>query len=160
MSNIMTGARARFQIDSQTVAYVSGVNVSREFALSDIDVLGQLETADLAETGHKCSFSISLFKAVNPKDGELPKHATAPVKGKEAAINSPAGYGLDSSSQAVGLDPMKMQIGFQAEILDEISGATLFVMEGCKFESGSGQVDARGVWSGSWSFRALRGYEP
>ena len=65
MSRVITGAKAKIDINGITVAFVSGVNINEEDTLTDIDVLGQLDAADLAETGHKANFSLTTFKPID-----------------------------------------------------------------------------------------------
>jgi hypothetical protein len=150
MSQVFTGARGRVRINNVIVGFVGGVNVTVENTLTDVDVMGQLEVGDLAETGHKCNFSINLFKAISDQN-------VTGAKG-EAIPNTAAAIGIDKSSPAAGVTPMRDQTYFDVIIEDEQTDEAIFIMEKCKFEGGSGQADARGLWQGTWNFRALRGY--
>lgn len=154
MSQVLTGARGRVRINNKIVGFISGVNVNREFTLTDVEIMGQIESGDLAETGHKCSFSINAFKAVSDQGT-----ASSSAKG-EFIPNSAAAVGIDKSSQAAGVKPMRDQAYFDVIIEDDQTDKPVFIMERCKLESGSGSMDARGVWQGSWNFKALRGFEP
>lgn len=152
MAQVMTGARGKVVINGKVVGFVGGVNVTVEDTLADVDILGQLEVGDLAETGHKCNFSINYFKALADQ-----ATATAPAKG-EFIPNTATAIGIDTSSQANGLGSMRSQTYFDVELVDQLTDTTIFKMEKCKFEGGTGQMDARGIWQGTWNFRAIRGY--
>ena len=149
MSQIFTGARGVLKIDNKIVGFVGGVNVTAEFTLTDVDVIGQLEVGDLAETGFKCNFSVNVFKEID-KDAsdETPTFA-----------NSAGALGFDTSSQSAGVSPMRKQSYFNVELYDEETEQTVYYMEDCKYESGTGQMDARGLWQGTWNFRCRKGYE-
>lgn len=149
MAQIFTGAKAKVTIgnsesgEDQAVGYIGGLNVNQENTLTDVDIIGQLEAGDLAETGHKINFSINYFKAVSGADGTGEEVQTAAI------------LGLDTG--ATSLDSMRNQGYFNVSILND-NDTPIYYMENCKFEGGSGQVDARGVWNGTWNFRALKGY--
>lgn len=151
MSQVITGARGRVKIGTKTVGFVGGVNVTVENTLTDVDILGQLEVGDLAETAHKCNFSINYFKAVSDAN-------VTPAKGEVTPTNTAAAIGIDTSSQAQGVSSMRNQTYFDVIIEDDQTNESIFVLKDCKFEGGTGQVDARGLWQGTWNFRALRGY--
>ncbi len=127
-----TGSKASFKLNGVKVAFISDVNVTVENTLTDIDVIDQLEIAELAETAHKCSFTISLFK-VNE--------------------NAAAQLSLDPAN----IRDILTQPELTMEIYDSVEDVVRFEATGCKFEGGSGSVNARGVWSGTWNFKARRG---
>jgi hypothetical protein len=135
MAQIMTGAKGQVRINEQVLAYVAGININQENTLSDVDVIGQLEVLDLAETGHKVNFTVNYFKIVNP---ELA--GTAQQIGIEQAV----------------LSDMRNQNYFKVEVLDD-NDTIIYQLIDCKFEGGSGQLDARGVWNGTCNFRARKG---
>lgn len=135
MAQILTGAKALVRINGQVIAFAGGINVNQENTLADVDVLGKLEVGDLAETGHRVTFSVNYFKVVNPAVAQ-----NAQQVGIEAAI----------------LSDMRNQTYFQIEIIDDAENV-IYNLSDCKFEGGSGQVDARGLWQGVWNFRARKG---
>lgn len=135
MAQILTGAKGRVRINEEILAFAAGININQENTLTDVDIMGQLEVGDLAETGHKVNFSVNYFKIVNP---ELAQNAQQ--------------IGIE---QAV-LSDMRNQAFFKVEILDDQDNI-IYQLNYCKFEGGSGQMDARGVWNGTWNFRAKRG---
>lgn len=135
MAQILTGSKAIIRVNGEVIAFASGVNVNQENTITDVDVLGQLEVGDLAETGHKVNFSVNYFKLVNPEVAQ-----TAQQIGIEAAV----------------LSDMRNQNYFDCSIVDDNQNE-IYKMENCKFEGGSGSLDARGVWQGTWNFRARKG---
>jgi len=43
------------------------------------------------------------------------------------------------------------------EIYNRIGDKVEYEMSGVKFSGGSGTLDARGVWQGTWNFQGIRG---
>ena len=135
MGAVFTGAKAVVTINNEIIAFASSVNVNQENTLSDVDVLGQLEVAEFAETGHKVNFTVNYFKVVNP---ELAQRA------------------VDIGIESAVLSDMRDQDEFDVTIKDN-NDNEIYKLSGCKFAGGSGQVDARGLWQGTWSFNAKTG---
>ena len=132
MSQVLTGAKASVKLNGTKVAFASGVNITHENTLTDIDVLDQLEVAEHAETGHKVSFSVNLFKI----DG-----------------NAASDFGLDPAD----INDILTQGELTFEVFNRINEKVEYTMTGVKFEGGTGTVDARGVWQGTWNFKGRRG---
>jgi hypothetical protein len=136
MSQVLTGSKAILRINGTPVAFVGGLNINQENTLTDIDVIGQLEVAEHAETGHKVNFSVNYFKVVNPAIA-----GTAQQIGIEQALLS----GMRNQAEAL------------VEVVDDTTGQVIYTLEGVKFEGGSGSVNARDVWQGTWNFKARYG---
>ena len=133
MSKVFTGSKASFKLNGQKVAFVGSINITHENTLTDIDVLDQLEVAEHAETGHKVSFTINLFKVD------------------------------ENTAELLGLDPRNIRDILSApeltmEVFDSIGETVRYEVSGVKFEGGSGSVDARGVWQGTWNFKGRIGH--
>lgn len=142
MSQVMTGARGVLEINGKTVGIAGGINITVEHTLADVDLCGQLDVADLAETGHKCNFTVNYFKFINGS-------GTVPTNGYQPAVE----LGLESGSIA----DMMSRGYIKVRIVDSMDQSKeLVVLENCKLEGGSGQMDARGVWQGTWNFRAKK----
>lgn len=151
MAQIITGARGivRFTGSANPVGFVSGVNVTVEDTITDVDILGQLEVGDLAETAHKANFSINHFQAIN-------------------GTNSAATLGLDTSFKAhtdktsiapqTNVNSMRSQTAFQIDLVQEDTDVIFCSLVGCKYEGGTGQMDARGLWQGTWNFKATKAF--
>lgn len=132
MANVFTGAKALIKLDNVVLAYVSGITINHENRLEEIPQLDDLQVAEYAENGHRCSFTISLFKTNN---------------------NSAATLGLDP----LNIKDILTQPELLVEVIDEETDLPVYTMTGVKFQGGQGSVDARGVWLGSWNFVARRG---
>lgn len=132
MSKVLTGSKGALKINGQKIAFVGGVNVNEENTLTDIDVLDQLEVAEQAETGHKVSFSCTVFKV----DG-----------------NSTADLGLSPAN----LRDILSQPELTMEIYNSVEDRVEYTMSGVKWEGGTGSMDARGVWQGNWNFKGRIG---
>ncbi len=132
MSKVLTGSKASLKLNGQKVVFVGSVNINHENTLTDIDVLDQLEVAEQAETGHKVSFSCNLFKVDE---------------------NAASALGLDPAN----LDDILSQAEMTMEVYNRVGDKVEYTMSGVKWEGGSGSVDARGVWQGTWNFKGRRG---
>ena len=154
MSQVITGARGHVKINGAVVGFVGGVNVTVEDTLTDIDVLGLLETGDLAETGHKCNFSINFFKAV---DGS---NAASNIGVAQGETMDKSGSNANGVATPGDVQAMRSQTYFDVDLVIDEDDAekTIFALRACKWEGGTVQMDARGVWQGTWNFRAKRGF--
>lgn len=132
MSKVFSGSKAALKLNGIKVAFVGSVNINEENTLTDIDVIDQLEVAEHAETGHKVSFTCNLFKI----DG-----------------NSAEQLGLSPSDLRAILSQPELTMELYNSVDDRIE----YTMSGVKWEGGSGSVDARGVWQGTWNFKGRIG---
>lgn len=132
MSRVLSGAKAALKLNGVKVAFVGSLTINQENTLAPIDVIDQLDTAELAEVGHVVSFSCNLFKIDE---------------------NAALALGLDAAS----LDELLSQAEITMEVYNRIDDKVEYTMSGVKWEGGSGSLDARGVWQGTWNFRGRRG---
>lgn len=132
MSKVLTGSKAALKINGVKIGFVGSVTINEENTLTDIDVLDQLEVAELAETAHKVSFSCNLFKI----DG-----------------NSISQLGI----QPDNIRDILTQPELTMELYNSIEDRVEYTISGVKWEGGSGTLDARGVWQGSWNFKGRIG---
>lgn len=132
MSQVLTGSKASLKLDGQKVAFIGSLNITHENTLTDIDVLDQLEVAEHAETGHKVSFTCNLFKV---------------------DANAASALGLDPDN----LDDILSQGEKTMEVYNRVGDKVEYTMSGVKWEGGTGSIDARGVWNGTWNFKGRRG---
>jgi len=128
MSRVMTGSKGSLKLNGVKIAYVGGLNVNEENALTDIDVLDQLEVAEHAETGHKVSFTCNVFRI----DG-----------------NASTQLGI----RAVNIRDILSQPELTMEIYNSVDDRVELTISGVKYEGGSYAVEARGVASGTFNFK-------
>ena len=132
MSKVLTGSKASLKLNGVKVGFVGSVQINEENTLSDIDVIDQLEVAELAETAHKISFTCNLFKI----DG-----------------NSISQLGI----QPDNIRAIMTQPELTMELYNSIDDRVEYTISGVKWEGGSGSLDARGVWQGTWNFKGRIG---
>lgn len=132
MSKVLTGSKSALKINGVKIAFVGGVQINEENTLTDVDVLDQLEVGELAETAHKVSFTCSLFKI----DG-----------------NATAQLGIAPGQ----IKDILTQPELTMELYNSVDDRVEYTISGVKWEGGSGSVDARGVWQGSWNFKGRIG---
>lgn len=156
MALIITGARALVKLSGEVILFAGGVSVTHENRLKEIPQLDDLEVAEFAEQGHRCEVTVTTFKLASD----------ASVTGGTKIANSASNFSLDNPTD---LKNILLQPEIIIEIIDEVpvrnsAGNITDYMEtaiytafGSKFAGGSGSVDARGIWTGSWTFKAKRG---
>jgi hypothetical protein len=131
MSRALSGAKACLKLNGVKVAFMSGVNFSHENTIQRVDVLDQVESAELAVVGHQCSFSVDFFRIDE---------------------NTAKTLGLDPDN----LDDLLSAPGLTAEIYNRIDDRVEWSVSGVRFGGGSGQLSAKNLYSGSWQFEGLR----
>ena len=132
MAKVFTGSKASLKINGAKIAFVGSVSVTEENTLTDIDVLDQLEVAEHAETAHKVSFTCNLFKI----DG-----------------NAATEVGVSPTN----LSDILSQPELTMELFNSVTEEVEYTISGVKWEGGTGTVDARGVWQGTWNFKGRIG---
>lgn len=133
MAKTLAGAKASLKLNGVKVAFVSSVNITSEYTLQDIEVLDNPLVEEFAEIGHKCNFSVNTFKVDE---------------------NAAQVLGLESRN----IDDLLSQPELTMEVYNRLGDVVVFEVTGVKFEGGTGTVDARSVWSGTWNFRGKRGF--
>lgn len=132
MTKVLTGSKAALKINGVKVGFVGGVDIDEDNELTDIDVMDQLEVAELAETGHKVSFTCKLFKI----DG-----------------NATTDLGIAPAN----IRDIMSQPELTMELYNNVDDKVEYTISGVKWGGGSGSIDARGVWQGNWKFKGRIG---
>ena len=130
MSETSTGARVVFRVDGKKIAFANALNYTVTHAHQPVDVLDQLEPAEYAETGYTVNFTATLFR-VSAKD--------------------PISLGLRPKLQDILRQPE-----LQAELIDRVTGATLFLMERVKCTQEDLSIDARNLGQLTLSFVGIK----
>lgn len=130
MSLTSTGARLVFRVNGQKVAFANAVNYTVAHAHQPVDVLDQLTPAEYAETGYTVNFTANMWRV------------------------------SDQSALALGLRPKLQNILTQpeltAEMIDRITGKTIFLLERVKCTQEDFQADARSLAQLTLSFVAIK----
>jgi len=133
MARTKTGSRLAIKLNGTKIAFASDFTVNHQNTLQDIDVLDQLEVGELAEVAHKVNGTINLFK-VDENAAQL--------------------FGFDPRN----IDDLLSQAELVLEVYDRENDKVVYEITGVKFEGGSGSVNARGVWQGTWNYRGKIGH--
>jgi hypothetical protein len=131
LQQTISGSRLAVNVNAQPVAFSSSFTVNQENTLLDVNVLDQLEVAELANVGIKVNCTLNIFKVDQALLQEL---------------------GVDYTTDPSELFALP-SVNF--DIIDQ-NGNTQYSIMGIKFEGGSGSADARGVWTGTWNFRGTK----
>jgi len=130
MSQTSSGARVVFRVNGRKVAFANALNYTVAHAHQPVDVLDQLEPAEYAETGYTVNFSCTMFRVSN------------------------------QSAISIGLRPKLQNILTQpeltAELIDRITGQTLFLIERVKCTQEDMNVDARSLAQMTLSFVGIK----
>lgn len=130
MSQSSTGARVVFRVNGTKVAFANAVNYTVSHQHQPVDVLDQLEPAEYAETGYTVNFTATMFRVSN------------------------------QSALSIGLRPKLQNILTQpeltAELVDRVSGATLFLIQRVKCTQEDFNVDARALGQLTLSFVGIK----
>lgn len=89
-SNVLVGARARFFLNGQPIAYAFGVSWSEDLSQEAVEVLDRYEPAEYAITGYRVSLSCRLFRVPGQSLKSLglwPKGATTSDGLRENILN-------------------------------------------------------------------------
>lgn len=130
MSTVTTGARVVFRINGAKVAFANAITYSLSHQLQPVDVLDQPEPAEYAETGYTVSFTSTQFR----------------VPGQ-----SPRGLGL-----VPRLRELLTQPELTAELVDRITGQTIFLIERVKANQEDFNTDARSLAQLTISFLGIK----
>ena len=128
-SRTIKGAKASFKLDGKKIAFAGGCTVTIENTQQRIDVVDEIASKEIALVRHAASVNVQVFKATG---------STA----------------LDIGLENVDKNTSLAQKEFVFEIYDREHAVTIVTLTGAVFESGSGEINAAGVWTGSWTFQA------
>ena len=110
------------------------------------------------------NFSVKYFKAMANDDTQAGlQSGQGGVKNMDIA--SAATLGIDPSFTETAaivtagvINTLRSQVYFDCEVVDDITGQPIFIMQRCKYSGGNGTTDARGVYTGTMQFKATRGF--
>jgi hypothetical protein len=156
-TNVMSGARAIFKVNSKVVAFASGVDGSEEIMYEPADVLDSLETAENVPVGYRVTFNCAVFrtvagtKATGPVSTQGPK---APAAGQVGSLSNPdVGVFLRDAGTP---NEILTNGTLSATITDRLTGTTLYRFEEVKPVSRNFSIAARGIVQQNVAFNAIR----
>jgi hypothetical protein len=134
MSKTLTGSKIEVRLGDTAVFWATGFQVQDEIRLEETPQLDSLEVAEYGETGHRVAFTVNKIKT------------------------------NDQALSDFGLDPNRIEdVLLQPELIvlvyDNVRNAPIYEITGVKRRGGTGSVNGKGVWEGSWSFVGRRGRE-
>lgn len=132
MTKVLTGSKAALKLNGTKIAFIGSVTINEQNTLTPVDVLDQLEVAEHAETAHIVSFTCNYFKI---------------------AENTVSALGIRPDE----LSDILTQPELTMDLYNTVEDRVEYSISGVKWEGGSGSLDARGVWQGSWNFQGRRG---
>ena len=130
MSQTSTGARVVFRVNGTKIAFANAISYTVAHAHQPVDVLDELEPAEYAETGYTVNFTATLFRVSN-----------------QDAIS----LGLRPKLQNILTQPE-----LTAELIDRITGASLFLIERVKCTQEDLNIDARNLGQLTLSFVGIK----
>lgn len=129
-SNVFSGARARFKVDGNIVAFAGGVSGSESVDYEPVDVLDLLEVREFVPVAYRATLSAQVFRVIG------------------------------QSLKAVGIFPRLENIltsgDLTCTIEDKLTGNTMGAFQGCKAQEHSFDISARGLVSENVNFVTIR----
>jgi hypothetical protein len=137
-TKILHGARTKFKIRGQIVAYANNAQYNKNYAMSPINAIGDLEVLQHIMTAYTVSLSCSQVRVV---DQSFVKLGFLPKVGQSSAQH------LTNVAQLAELD---------ATVEDSITGALIASFIGLRVESESTGVGANGLVTCDFTFVCRR----
>ena len=131
-TRVMTGARAKFYINTIQIAYASNVSYTEEIQLEEVNVLDEIQVVEHAEVGYRVTMQCTTFRVLNKSVKSL---------GIMQQVDSILTQGVMTSYITDTTDP---------------DGGNIIFLTGVKLESRQSSVDARGVMTETWNFKARK----
>lgn len=133
MGKVFVGARARFKVNGEKIAFAGGVSGEESIDHEPIDVLDLLEVLEYVEVAYRASLNTNVFRVI----GESLKN--------------------------MGIFPLQSNIltsgALECAVEDTITNSTAYLFQGCKAGNKSFDVAARGVVTENLSFVAIRVFD-
>ena len=129
-SIVFAGARARFKINGQKVAYAGGVSGEESIDYEPVDVLDLIEVLEHVPIGYRANLNANVFRVI------------------EASLKNLGIFPLESNILASG--------ALEASIEDNQTGRTAYLFQGVKASTKSFDLSARGLVTENVAFVAIR----
>lgn len=130
MGQVFVGARGRFKVNGEKVAFAGGVSGEESIDHEAIDVLDLLEVLEYVEVAYRASLNANIFRVIG------------------------------QSLKNLGIFPVQANIltsgVLECAIEDTITNSTAYLFQGCKAGNKSFDMSARGVVTENLSFVAIR----
>lgn len=136
-SIVFTGARAIFYLGGTPFAYATDVSGSEEILREEINVLGQLEPVEYAETGYRVTLRCRNFRTI-PRD------------------NQPGQGHLKSQGIFPKFHEILTSGELTASIVDKVSNEEIARLTRVKAATRNWTVSARTVFAEDITFNAIR----
>ena len=129
-STVFAGARARFKVNGQKVAYAGGVSGEEAIDLEPVDVLDLIEVLEHVPVGYRANLNANVFRVVG------------------------------QSLKNLGIFPLETNIlasgALEASVEDSQTGRTIALFQGVKASTKGFDIAARGLVTNNISFVAIR----
>ena len=126
----VSGARARFKVEGQKVAYAGGVSGEESIRLEAVDVLDLIEVLEHVPVGYVCNLTANIFRVVN------------------ASVKNLGIFPLEQNILSSGV--------LEASIEDTQTNRTLYLFQGVRAAGRSFNFNARSLVAENISFVAIR----
>ena len=124
------GARARFKINGEKVAFAGGVSGEESVDYEPVDVLDLIEVMEHCPVGYRANMNANVFSVVG------------------------------MSLKNLGIFPIEANIltsgALEASIEDTVTGKTAYLFQGVKASTKSFDLSARGLVTENIAFNAIR----
>lgn len=129
-SQVISGARARFKVNGQKIAYAGGVSGEEAVDHEPVEVLDLIEVLEHVPVGYRASLNANVFRVVN------------------RSLKNLGIFPIESNILASGV--------LEASIEDSQTNQTTALFQGVRATTKSFDISARGLVSENVAFVAIR----
>ena len=139
--NVLTGARARFQLEGKQVGYATGVTVRESINYQPIECVDNIQVVEHAAISYECSMTAELVRIIGStvkSEGWFPKQGVSPSEHLKNIL---------SSGELTATIEADANIG---------AGQIVMNVEGVRISERNLNITARGVVGTNVSMVAIR----
>ncbi len=139
-TDVFSGARARFKVDSNVIGFAGGVSGSESVDYEPVDVINLLEVREFVTTAYRATLNAQIFRVIGSS-----------VKALGLLPANPEVGGSPGNPQGVLGSP-----DLECSIEDRVTGENMATFLGCRLQEHSFDVTARGIVSENVTFVTIK----
>jgi hypothetical protein len=156
-TNVFSGARAIFRVNSKQVAFASGCDGTEEIMYEAVDVLDNIEVAEYVPVGYRVTFNCAVFRTVAGASSSGPISSNGPRAPKEGELGSLKKPSIGLFPRSTGSPSEILTNGsMSASITDHLTNTTVYNIQEVKAQTLNFSITARGIVGQNVTFNAIR----
>jgi len=137
-TDVFSGARARFKVDSNVIGFAGGVSGSESVDYEPVDVINLLEVREFVPVAYRATLNAQIFRVIGQgvkSLGLMPRNPEASGGGVSGVLNSP---------------------DLECSVEDRITQNNIATFLGCRLQEHSFDITARGIVSENVTFVTIK----